>query len=242
MKYGKWLGGGLGWALGGPLGGILGFALGSLVDSADKTSTNSTHSRTQNHNSFASSLLVLIAAVLKADEKIMQSELDYIKRFFVRQFGEEAAKEAILLLRDILKRPIPLYEVCTQIRLNLDIAARRELLHLLFGVALADGALDKREIAVIQVIATNLGLSPADFQSIKAMFAQNEDHDWAYKVLEINKNATNEEVKKAYRSMAQKHHPDKVAQMGEDIQRAANEKFTKIKEAHEWIKKSRGIA
>jgi DnaJ like chaperone protein len=242
MGFGKWLGGGLGWAIGGPVGGVLGFALGSLFDSSANTATNSSYSSgARSHRSFATSLIVLIAAVLKADGKVMQSELSYVKRFFVRQFGEAAAPEAMLLLRDVLNRPIPLYEVCAQIRLRMDIASRRELLHLLFGLAVADGDLDQREIATIQVIAIHLGLSTADFLSIKAMFTQSEDHDWAYKVLEISKNTTNEEVKKAYRNMAQKHHPDKVAQLGEDIQRAANEKFSKIKEAYEWIKKSRGM-
>ena len=53
--------------------------------------------------------------------------------------------------------------------------------------------------------------------------------------------ATDEEVKKAYRRMAMKYHPDKVAQLGDEVQKAANEKFKKVQEAYEAIQKQRGM-
>ena len=61
------------------------------------------------------SLLVLVAAVMKADGKVVKSELDYVKQFFVRQFGQESAKQALLMLKDILKQEIPVRDVCLQI-------------------------------------------------------------------------------------------------------------------------------
>ncbi|GHT16306.1 co-chaperone protein DjlA [Bacteroidia bacterium] len=242
-KINKWLTGGLGWFLGGPIGGIIGFALGALLSSeVVSSSSRSSYSSParQARSGFQVSLIVLIAAVIKADGKIMQSELNYVKRFFVQQFGEAAAREALILLRDILQQPMPLNDVCAQIRQHLDIASRRELLHLLFGIADADGHIHPAELRVIEQIAQHLGLSQAEVNSVKAMFAT-QDPTWAYKVLEISPSAGNEEVKKAYRSLAQKHHPDKVAQMGADVQQAATEKFKKIKDAYEQIKKERGI-
>jgi DnaJ like chaperone protein len=171
----------------------------------------------------------------------VQSELEYVKRFLVQRFGEDAAKESLLFLRKALQQPLPLYEVCRQIRANLNLPARLELLHLLFGIAAADGEINVSERNIIKRIADHLGISPADYSSVSAMFAT-VDKSWAYKVLEVERTATDDEVKKAYRRMAIKHHPDKVAQMGEDVQRAATEKFRKVREAYEHIKKERAMS
>lgn len=62
-----------------------------------------------------------------------------------------------------------------------------------------------------------------------------------YKILEVSPDATDEEVKKAYRAAAKKHHPDKVSHLGEDVRKAAEVKFAQVNEAYERIKKSRGM-
>jgi DnaJ like chaperone protein len=239
-KINKWITGGIGWFVGGPIGGMIGFALGALLDSATAASPSVNKRTAQSHNGFMVSLIVLIAAVLKADGKVLQSELNFVKRFFLQQFGEAATQQALIILRDVLKQPMPLKDVCEQIRRNMNIASRRELLHLLFGIAAADGEIADSEVRTIEQIALHLGLPAADVESVKAMFAT-KDNDWAYKVLEITRTTGVDEIKRAYRSMAQKHHPDKVAQMGKDVQQAATEKFKKIKEAYEYIKNERGI-
>ncbi len=68
-----------------------------------------------------------------------------------------------------------------------------------------------------------------------------KDINSAYKVLEISPEATDDEVKAAYRKMAVKYHPDKVAHLGDDIQHAAKEKFQHLSAAYEEIKKQRGM-
>jgi len=108
-KYGKWIGGGLGWALLGPLGGVLGFFVGSVIDQSGQTRTFETGVTTR--GDFAVSLLVLIAAVMKADKKVLKSELDYVRQYFVQNFGQASAQEAMLMLRDILNQQIPLKDV-----------------------------------------------------------------------------------------------------------------------------------
>lgn len=236
-KYGKWIGAGLGWAFGGPLGAILGFAFGTFLDTSELDVLNKKGQTTK--GDFIVSLLTLIAAVMKADGRVLKSELDYIKRYFQQTFGTEITNDAMLLLRDILKRDIPVKDVCFQIRQRMDYASRLQLLHFLFGIANADGKIDVSELNLIKEISYLLGISQIDIDSIQNMFLKSTD--WAYKILEVDTKATDEQVRKAYRKMAMKYHPDKVSYLGEEIKQKADEKFKKINEAYEVIKKERGF-
>jgi DnaJ like chaperone protein len=238
-NFGKWIVGGLGWVVGGPIGGLFGFVVGSFLDNASGQTTITSGANVTTPGAFGMSLLVLIAAVMKADGKVVKSELDFVKQFFARQFGQENAKEALRMLRDLLKQDIPLRDVCLQISRNMDYASRLQLMHLLFGVAAADKNLHPSEIKVIESISGFMGISASDYLSLKNMFIPETDS--AYKILEIDPSATNEEVKKAYRKMALKYHPDKVSHLGEDFRKAADEKFKKMNEAYEKIKKERNI-
>jgi DnaJ like chaperone protein len=237
---GKWIGGGLGFVMGGPIGGLLGFLVGTMIDSTTvQTTAYSSQPQRTTHGDFVMSLLVLVAAVMKADGKVVKSELDYVKQFFLSQFGPVAAGDAILMLKDILKQEIPVRDVCTQISMNMDYSKRLQLLHLLFNISLADGTIHASELEIIERISGYLNVSQSDYVSIKNMFIPETDS--SYKILEIERTATNEEIKKAYRRMAMKYHPDKVSHLGEDFRKSADEKFKKLNEAYEKIKKERNM-
>lgn len=234
--YAKWVGGGLGWVFGGPIGAILGVALGSMYDSG---SSEQNAYRGTPRGDFAMSLLVLSAAVMKADQKVVRSELDYVRGFFINQFGPDEGNRLIQMLQEILKQDIRVEEVSRQVGQYTDYPVRLQLVHYLFGIAAADNNYHPDEVSVIETIAAGMGVSSSDFSSIRAMFIKSVS--WAYDVLEITSSASDDEVKKAYREMAKKHHPDKVAHLGEDIRRAATEKFQKVSAAYEEIKKQRGL-
>lgn len=238
-NFAKFLGGGLGWVMGGPIGGLMGFLVGSLLDGASDQTTTSTRRDITTPGAFGMSLLVLIAAVMKADGKIVKSELDYVKQFFVRQFGQETAKEALVMLRDLLKQDIPLRDVCAQISSNMDYSSRLQLLHLLFGVSGADSRFHPAEVKLIETISGYLGISSTDYLSIRNMFIPETNS--AYKILEIDSSASNDEIKKAYRKMALKYHPDKVSHLGEEFRKTAEDKFKNVNEAYKKIKKERDI-
>lgn len=248
-KFAKWIAGGLGWAFLGPIGGIIGFVVGSMLDNENQPQNGNRyqsygagngHATQTTTGGYVMSLLVLVAAVMKADGKVLKSELNYVKDFFVRSFGTSSAQEAIQMLRNLLNQNIPVNEVCGQIQQNMDYSSRLQLLHFLFGIAQADGQVDVTETNLITQIAHQMGITDKDFESIKSMFVANTDA--AYKILEIESTATNEEIKKAYRKMAMKYHPDKVSYLGEDFQNAAKEKFQKVNEAYEQLKKERSFA
>ncbi|MBL7925827.1 MAG: TerB family tellurite resistance protein [Bacteroidia bacterium] len=234
--WSKWLWGGLGWAVGGPIGGIIGFALGAVTQGLDDENTPV---KANAAGDFGASLLVLCAVIMKADNRLLKSELDFIRQFFNKQFGETYTQQRMLLLREILKQDIDHKQVCLQIKGHLNYASRLELMHLLFGVAAADNHLDKTELDTLSQLAYELGIKQPDFISLQAMFVV--DKTAAYKILEIDETATDDEVKKAYRKMAVKYHPDKVHHLGPDFQKDANIKFQKITEAYESIKKQRGF-
>lgn len=250
-KYAKWIGGGLGWALGGPIGALIGFGIGSFLDSAEVQfqsgsggSGASARMGGTGHGDFAVSLLVLSAAVMKADGKVLKSELDYVKKFFSQQFGKEKTLELMGVLKGLLDQEINLEQVGRQIKSNMQLHYRIQLIHYLFGIAHADGHISPVEVDTIERISRVLGISRADFQSVAAMFLRKSSGtstSSAYKILEITSDATDTEVKDAYRKMAKKHHPDRFASLGPEMQNQAKEKFQSIQDAYETIKKQRGM-
>ncbi|MEA3444767.1 MAG: molecular chaperone DjiA [Bacteroidota bacterium] len=239
-KYSKWIGGGLGWVLGGPIGGLLGFAAGALFDKSEKITGHHEGYGNTTQNDFVISLLVLTAAVMKADGKIVHAELDYVKEYFRRMFGANRSGQVIRMLGDLIKQEIPVHDVCAQISHNMDYSSRLQFMHFLFGIAQADGDVSASESRLISDIAGYLSISQADFNSIKSMFVK--DNMAAYRILEVDKSASNEEVKKAYRKMAVKFHPDKVSYLGEEVQKGAKEKFQQLSDAYKQIKQERKIA
>lgn len=241
----KWLGAGLGFTLGGPMGSVLGFAVGSFIDGFSKEDLElarryGTTSSNVQSGDFEISLLLLSSVVIKADGKINESELSYVRDHFKRMYGEERANNAFKLFKGFIKsNQVSTPQICAQIRQNLTHASRLQLVHFLFGIANADGAVHEVEVNAIKTIAGYLYVNPHDFESIKAMFYNSSDS--AYRILEIEKTAANDEIKLAYRKMAKKYHPDKLQHLGDEHVKGAEEKFKQVSKAYEEIQKERGL-
>ena len=250
-SFTKWLGAGLGFTFGGPIGAAIGFAVGSFVDGLsikDLTQEQSEYqeyagSRRSSANTqsgdFEMSLLVLASIVIKSDGKVDQRELDFVRSQFVGMYGKERANNAFKLFSGIIKKEVSARQVCIQIRQNMPHASRLQLLHFLFGIAKADGFVAESEVEEIRKMAGYLYINQNDFESIKAMFYDASEN--SYKILEIEKTATNAEVKSGYRKMVKKYHPDKLQDLGEEHLKGANEKFQSIQAAYEKIKNERGL-
>ena len=256
MSFSKWIGASIGWSFGGPIGAIIGLALGSIVDAMTngngqpllgerqgRSRRRTSYSRTQRPQTksgdFEVSLLILAAIVIKADGKQDQRELDFVRKQLMSMYGKERANHAFKLYKAVSKQNISTRQVCKQIQQMMDHPSRLQLLHFLFGIAKADDHVSESEVKQIYTISGYLGISNKDFESIKAMFYNSVDN--AYKILEIEKSATVDEIKTAYRKMAKKYHPDRVIHLGEEHREGAEEKFRQVQKAYEQLQKEKGF-
>lgn len=251
----KFFGAFIGWVFLRFEGAIAGFLIGTLVDTylnsqqtgkQGFTGTGGSNTAESILNNFTGDfnfiLVSLTAAVMRSEGKTTRSELDYVKDFFVKQFGVEKTKQDLLMLREALKQDIPLDRICAAARGKMNYHSRLQLLHYLFGIAYADGYLSPAEQNVLLRISAFLGINPVDVRTVGAMFGgTTAPSNRAYEILGVERNTTEEEIKKAYRQMALKYHPDRVTHLGEDVRKSAEEKFKKIQEAYEAIKKEKGF-
>ena len=259
MGLGKWIGGIGGFIAFGPLGALAGYALGSLFDktaeamngNADAPRNDAAYNARGQRNSFMFSLLVMASYIIRADGKVMHSEMEYVRRFLRANFGEAAVEEGSeILLRLFEERKRmdaispnafknTIHDCGVQIRNYMTREQRLQLLGFLASIAKSDGNVCKEEVEALKEVAFAMGLSVREVDSLLSLGGDSLDD--AYKVLEIDPSASDDEVKAAYRKMALKHHPDRVATLGEDVRKAAEKKFQKINDAKERIFASRGM-
>ena len=249
-SFSKWLGAGIGFTFGGPIGAILGFVAATVVD---KFTNEDFVKEQQNYQKdfqqkraqtlsgdFEISLLILASVVIKADGKVDERELNFVRSQFVGMYGKDRANKAFQLFKGMMKKQVSSRQVCIQIRQHMPHSSRLQLIHFLFGIAKADEYVSDIEVDEIRKIAGYLYVNQYDFESIKAMFYKSSDS--AYKILEVETLVTDSELKTAYRKMVKKYHPDKLIGLGDEHLKGAKEKFQRIQEAYEAIKNERGIS
>ena len=234
----KWIGGILGWVFGGPVGGVFGFVGGSIFDSLELNLFRKRKELATMGN-FSENLLILIAAILKADGKVVKSELDYVKQFLKHNYGENEAIKALNSLKELLKQNMPVGKVCENVRLNLDYSSRLQFSHFLYNLAIRDGRVTEAEQNMLNIINRGLGLAFSDKGSIGSTITQEDSIIAAYGTLGVQRTTSIIDIKKAYRNLAIKYHPDKVAYLGDELRKNANEKFQQLTHAYEIIKKDR---
>lgn len=274
MSVVKWIGGILGFMTAGPLGALAGVViasffeqtLNSFADGGSDGSSNGSYRNTYEssyydrygrqsqvnmgqRNSFLFSILVLASYIIRADGKVMHSEMNVLRTFLQQNFGQQAVSQGEDIVKKLFERQkqegygyrTTIRSACQQIAMNMDYSQRLQLVSFLVMIAQADGSVVDAEIAALRDVAANLGLSAADVESMLNLRSSKDDLAAAYKVLGISPSATDDEVKTAYRQMALKHHPDRVSTLGDDVKRAAEKKFKEINDAKEKIYKARGL-
>ena len=243
----KWIAAFIGYFLFRFPGAVLGFIVGTFLDNFGG-SGNKSRSVFQDFTKqsvspadFELNLLSLCSVIIKADGQVNQRELDYVRQYFLSTYGKERANAIFRTFNDVIKkREISTQRICNFMVQRTRYEVRLQMLHFLFGIAQSDGQVSKAEVQKLREIAGYFRINQHDFESIMAMFIKSVDN--AYKILEIERTATDEEVKKAYRTMAKKYHPDRVVTENEAIRNGAEEKFKEVQKAYETIQKERGLS
>ena len=223
-------------------GALLGFFIGGIIEKINNGNNSlfQTKISTRDPRILQLNLLALSATVIKADGQIKSQELQFVRNFFITNYGKDQASLIFDTFNAEIKKEVQnINELARIFVYKTPYETRLQVLHFLFGVANADGVISKSELIKIDQIASALGLRHSDFESIKAMFIQETDR--AYKILEISSNATNDEIKKAYREMVKKYHPDKLRSKDPALVKGAKEKFQEVQKAYEEIQKARAI-
>lgn len=277
MAKAKWIGGFLGLLSGGPIGALAGFVLGALFDVmagdggleiGDSYDSgyggggsyysdgydNSSHGAGVDQgtrNGFLFSMLTLASYIIRADGKIMHSEMETMRSFLRQNFGQAAVDEGNAIMLKLFEKQKQMeaqqpgsyrqviIDACGQLRRVLNRPQRLQLLSLLAMLAKADGHVASEEVVALREITSHLGLEESELNSMLNLGSTTLKD--AYAVLEIDETATDEEVRAAYKRMVIKHHPDRVASLGEDVRAAAERKMREINEAKELIYKARGL-
>lgn len=272
MAIAKWIGGFLGLMSGGIFGAIAGYALGYVIDDMISNGTDllnsgeqETYTRTRQRrtrttyrpqgtqqegerNSYLFSLLLLASHIIMADQKVMHSEMEYVRRTLRNNFGSAAEQQGNEILLKLFERHKNLGDAmwnqeirmsCYQIAAAMSLEERLQILAFLCEIAKADGNIPQKEIDELRNLAQYLGIDTAEIDKLLNL-GSNKLED-AYKVLGVDPSASDEEVKKAYRKMALQYHPDKVSTLGDDVKAAAEKKFKEINAAKELIWAARGL-
>lgn len=228
-------------------GAFIGYLIGSLIENTNFFASTSRQSGKASGPSqrvspaeFELKLLSLASLVIKADGKVSKTELDYVRMYFVKAYGKERANATFRMFNEVVKQTqFSAFSLSIYLRDRTRYEARLQLLHFLFSIANADGHISDAERSIITEISAYLGIESGDYASIRAMFIQNRDS--AYQILEVDRNASQAEIKAAYRTMVKKYHPDKLQHLDEAHRKGGEEKFKKVQEAYEQIQKERGF-
>lgn len=262
--WGKLIGGVLGWFIGGPLGVLIGIILGHQFDRGLARFTGSIQfgqasaGHAQIQNVFFETTFSVMGHMAKADGRVTEQEIALARQVMAQMgLSEESRRKAIDLFTagkqpDFdLKASLARFKATTTLARNL----RLMFIEIQIYAAYADGIIHHAERHLLQQICQQLGFSAVDLERLEAMIRAQRHHagaggrveqvslDDAYAILNISSDASDAEVKRAYRRLTNQHHPDKLVAKGlpEEMMKLAEEKTREIRAAYERIKDARGF-
>lgn len=237
---GKAIGAGLGWVFGGPFGAILGAVTGNIID---KTLSGGVaieepignYDRSLN---FVTHLVGILVSIAKADGRLNAHEINIIERSFLN-FGFRGDDLSFIrsLIEQTSRTDLDLDNICYEYKQYSNYEERLTLLRIIYLVAFADDVLHPNEERMINRVIEHLDIYPEDAYEIRGEFRNDQDKN--YNILGIDRNTSAEDIKKAYRILSKKYHPDKVTHLGDEFAKIANDKFQTINEAYKNIRQEK---
>ncbi len=245
--WGKVIGGVAGFAIGGPIGAILGTVAGHAVDkakAAEAASGLTGSDAGERQVAFTTAVIVLCAKMAKADGQVTPDEISAFKRIF--QIPPEEQENVGKLFNEARKEATGFEPYAQQIAMlfSHQPAVLEEILGALFVIAKADGVVHPNELQFVQQVAMIFGFGPHQFERLKTIHLGSEDKEAdAYEVLDLNRDATDAEIKKTYRKLIRENHPDTLMSQGmpQEFIDLANDKMATINAAYDRIAKERGL-
>ncbi|MEJ6694900.1 MAG: DnaJ domain-containing protein [Chitinophagales bacterium] len=191
-------------------------------------------------------LIQCTAALLKVQQVISRSESHFILKYFYRQFGTKKGKYVYQCLKDALATKVDYHHSAKSLS-TLQREGKIQVITFLFGLTHAAPHSNFKQDGILEDIAKLMGMAQQDFETIKrkaskkekqkTSYFQSSNQNIAYQVLGVSEGVSEEVLKKAYRKMVLKYHPDKT-KIAKDI---ASKKFQEIQEAYDSIRLSKGI-
>jgi len=248
--WGKVIGGVAGFSVGGPLGAILGVAAGHAYDKSNEEMSDPSgfqggFNQQSKQVAFTTAIIVLGAKMAKADGRVTPDEVQAFKQVFQIPASEMAAVGRVF---DEAKQEATGFEpyasqIADMFRFQPQVL--EELLGGLFHIAKADGVIHPKEIEFLGNVAGIFGFDAHAFERLKSIYLGDQDGggEDPYKVLDVDANISDKDLKKAYRRLIRENHPDKLMADGmpEEFIKVANEKMATINAAYDKIAKQRGL-
>lgn len=260
--WGAGIGGTIGMVIGGPIGAIIGAGIGSSMTQDQGQSRIG--SGQQKEVEFLVATFSMLGKIAKADGLVTADEIRFINSFIDQELELDAKSKRVAIeifnrAKDDRSSIYQYAQQCSEIFQH-DDAMRETLYRVLFMTALADGQLHPAEQEILEQLPLYLQIRDGAYERLGAeLFGKSgyhrsgsgsrsgtstdfpEDLDQYYKILGVDKSATDAEIKSAYRKKAQEYHPDKLASKGlpEGFTKFATEQMTLFSEALDKITKAR---
>lgn len=253
------LGGAFGFMIGGPLGAVVGAALGHQLGgrapAGAAPSFGGTQQRQQRlQGAFFAATFAVMGRIAKADGRISPEEIrlasTVMDHFDLDPRLRAAAQN---LFREGASERFDLDGVLAQFRRESgrQVNLRRLFLEIQIQMALADGAVSAPERRILLLVSDCLGIPRALYRRLEEQIRASAHSgpaagsgpslEDAYATLGVPSGASETEVKRAYRRLMSRHHPDKLVAKGlpEEMMRVATERTQEIRAAYDRIKEAR---